>query len=72
MMSSRLHPVKVNTGRMKSAMAAKSLGFRQTAEKAEITYATFSKILKDGVCSPTFLGRIARVLGVPVWELVDR
>ena len=67
-----MNPVKINTGRVKSAMASKSLGFRQTAEKAEITYATFKRILTEGRCTSIILGRIARVLGVPVWELVDK
>lgn len=72
MMSSRVHLVKVNVGRVKSVMAARKMSQEETAKQLGISRSAFSRIFTDGKCSAFMLGRIARVLEVPVWELVDR
>lgn len=67
-----MNKIKINTGRVRSAMAAKGLGMQEMAEKIGASRSSFDKILREGRCAAFMLGRIARVLDVPVWEMVDR
>lgn len=62
--------IKIDVGRVKAEMGAKGLDVKAAAQKAEITYGSFERILKEGRCAAFVLGRIARILDVPVWELV--
>lgn len=64
--------IKINVGRIKAGMFAKALPAEVAAEKAGITQGLFRQILKEGQCTQFTLGKIARVLDIPVWELVDR
>lgn len=63
--------MKINTGRIKSTLARKGLTSEVAANEAGISQNKFSRILYQGKCDPISLGRIARVLGVEPWELVD-
>lgn len=67
-----MNKIKINVGRVKAAMAAKKMSQEETAKQLGISRSVFSRILQDGRCAAFMLGRIARVLGVQVWELVDR
>lgn len=67
-----VNKIKINTGRMRSAMAAKGLTIAAAAEQAGTSRSSFDRILREGRCAAFMLGRIARVLGVPTWELVDK
>ena len=67
-----MNKIKVNVGRVKAGMAAKGLSHEEAAKQAGTSRSSFDKILREGRCAAFMLGRIARALGVPVWELVDR
>ena len=64
--------IKINIGRVRSSMAAKGLTIEAAAEDAGISRSTFGRILKEGQCTAFTIGKIARVLNIPVWELVDK
>lgn len=64
--------IKINVGRIKSGMAAKGLTGEATAEQAGISRSSFGRILNGGWCTAFMLGKIARVLDIPVWELVAK
>lgn len=65
-----MNKVRINTGRVKSAMAAKGLDRQAVAEKIGTSRSSFEKILREGQCAAFMMGKIAGALGVPVWELV--
>lgn len=67
-----MNKVKINTGRVRSALAAKGLTIAAAAEQAGTSRSSFDRILREGRCAAFMLGRIARVLGVQPWELVDQ
>ncbi len=64
--------IKINVGRVKASMAAKGLSHEAAAEQAGISRSSFGRILNGGWCAAFMLGKIARVLDIPVWELVDK
>ena len=63
--------MKINTGRIKSTLAMKGKTNEAAANEAGITQNKFRRILYEGKCDPISLGKIARVLGVEPWELVE-
>lgn len=67
-----MNKIKINTGRVRSAMAAKQMSQEETAKQLGTSVSNLRRILTDGKCAAFMLGRIARALEVPVWELVDR
>jgi predicted DNA-binding protein (UPF0251 family) len=64
--------IKINVGRVKAGLATKKLTNEAAADQAGISRSSFGKILKEGRCAAFMLGKIARVLDIPVWELVDK
>lgn len=64
--------IRINVGRIKADMASKNLTIMEVAKQTGINRSYFGRILKDGLCSAFMLGKIAKVLGIPVWELVDK
>ena len=64
--------IRINVGRVKAGLAAKKLTIKAAAEQAGISRSSFDRILRDGLCAAFMLGKIARVLDIPVWELVDK
>ncbi len=66
-----MNKIKINSGRVRSMMAAKGLSTQAAAEKAGTSRSSFERILMEGRCAAFMLGRIARVLGVEPGELVD-
>lgn len=64
--------IKINVGRVKAGMAARGLSAQEAAAQAGTSPSSFAKILREGRCAPYMMGRIARVLGVEPWELVDK
>lgn len=64
--------IKINIGRVKAVMAAKGLTNEAAAEQAGINRSSFDRILREGHCAAFTLGKIAKVLGIPVWELVEK
>ena len=64
--------IKINVGRVRSGLATKDLTIKAAAEQAGISRSSFERILRDGLCAAFMLGKIARVLDIPVWELVDK
>ena len=67
-----MNKIKINVGRIKAVMADKHLSSESAAMLAGTTRRSFDKILREGRCAAFMLGRIARMLGVPIWELVDK
>ena len=63
--------VTVKTTEIKVGMARKNLKYKELASLAGISNTTVSTIMKRGTCSPVNAGRIARVLGVDVTELIQ-
>lgn len=64
--------VRINVGRVKSGLARKGMIPDVAAKEAGISQNKFKRILSDGKCDPISLGRIARILGLQAWELVDK
>lgn len=64
--------IRINVGRVKAGMAAEGLTNEAAAEQAGTSRSSFDRILKEGRCTAFMLGRIARVLDIPIWELVDK
>lgn len=64
--------IKINVGRVKSGLATKNLTNEDAANQAGISRSSFGRILKEGFCTAFTLGKVARVLDIPVWELVDK
>lgn len=64
--------IRINVGRIKTAMAAKGLTNETAAEQAGISRGSFDRILREGRCAAFTLGKIARVMDIPVWELVEK
>lgn len=67
-----MNKIRINVGRVKAGMAAKKMNQEEMAQALGISCGSFRRILSDGKCVAFMMGRIARVLGVPVWELVDK
>ena len=63
---------RINVGRIKAEMAKKGMSIESAAEEIGITQNRFSTILSEGKCAAFTLGKIARVLGVQAWELVEK
>lgn len=64
--------IKINVGRIRTGMADKNLTITAMAEQTGVSRSSFNRIFKDGLCAAFMLGKIARVLNIPVWELVDK
>ena len=64
--------IRINVGRIRTGMAAKDLTITAMVEKTGISRSSFDRILKDGLCTAFMIGKIAKVLDIPVWELVDK
>lgn len=67
-----LNKVRINTGRVKAGMAAKKMNREDMVQQLGISRSSFDRILREGRCAAFMLGRIARLLDIPVWELVDK
>lgn len=67
-----MNKIKINVGRVKAGLAAKGLTHEAAAQQAGISRSSFDKILREGRCAAFMLGRIARILDIPTWELVDK
>ena len=67
-----MNKIKINVGRVKASMATKNLTNEAAADQMGISRSSFGKILKEGFCTTFTLGKVARVLDIPVWELVDK
>lgn len=63
---------RINVGRIKAEMAKKGMSQEAAAEKIGITQGRFRIILSQGKCAAFTLGKIARVLGLQAWELVEK
>lgn len=64
--------IKIDVGRVKAEMAAKALSHDAAAAQLKVTRSYFDKILREGHCTAFTLGKIGRVLDIPIWELVDK
>lgn len=67
-----MNKIRINVGRVKAGLATKGLSVQEAAEQAGTTRSSFERILREGRCAAFMLGRIARVLGMQPWELVDK
>lgn len=67
-----MNKVMINVGRVKTGMATKCLSVEAIAEQVGTSRSSFERILREGRCAAFMLGRIARVLDIPAWELVDK
>lgn len=67
-----MNKIKINVGRVKAALAAKGLNHEEAAQRLGIGRPGFERILREGRCTAYMLGRIAHVLEIPTWELVDK
>lgn len=68
--TAKMSMIQIDIGRIRTSMADKGLTIEATAELIGITRGSFDRILQRGWCQAFMMGRIARVLGIPVWELV--
>lgn len=64
--------IKINVGRIRTGMADKKLTITAMAKETGISRSSFDRIFKDGLCTAFMIGKIAKVLDIPVWELVDK
>ena len=64
--------IKINVGRIRVEMAAKGLTVVATAAQLGIGHGGLNRILRGGWCRPFMAGRIARVLNIPMRELVEK
>lgn len=67
-----MRKIKINVVRIRAEMAKKGLSVEKAAEKIGVTQSRFRTILSEGKCDAFTLGKIARVLGLQAWELVER
>lgn len=61
---------QIKTELLKKALEAQKLTPEAAAEKIGVTPATLRRIIRTGDCGGIHIGKVARFLGVPVWELV--
>lgn len=64
--------IRINVGRIRTGMADKKLTITAMVAQTGISRSSFDRILKDGLCTAFMIGKIAKVLDIPVWELVDK
>lgn len=62
--------MKVKKELIKEKLKEKELTREQAAELMDIPVATLAHIMRAGACNAINLGRLAKLLDVPVWELV--
>lgn len=62
--------IRINIGRVKIAMAARGMTVEDAAKEMGIIRGSLERILREGTCAALMLGKIGRVLDIPVWELV--
>lgn len=62
--------MKIRKDLVKRGLKEKGLTRETAAELMDIPAATFARIVTTGACSAVNLGRIAKLLDIPVWELV--
>ena len=63
---------RINVGRIKAEMAKKGMSQEAAAEHIGITHVRFMNIIFLGKCDELTLGKIARVIGLHAWELVEK
>ena len=64
--------IRINVGRIRTGMADKNLTIAAMAKETGISSSSFNRIFKDGLCTAFMIGKIAKALDIPVWELVDK
>lgn len=62
--------IRINIGRVKIAMAARHMSVEEAVKQTGISRSSFDKILREGQCTAFMIGKIAKLLDIPVWELV--
>lgn len=62
--------IPVKGGLIKSELKARGLNYEQAAEDMDIPEKTLAHIIQRGTCNAINLGKIAKFLGLPIWELV--
>lgn len=60
----------IKTRYVRDLMLEKHLPLTKVAEQVGIKKESLATILRTGTCSPITAGRLARVLGIEVWELI--
>lgn len=63
--------MRVNKRKIEIAMARAELNRDEMAKKANMPVSTISNIYKRETCKPATIGRITKVLGVDVIELLE-
>lgn len=64
--------MKINKNLIKTKLEAQGLTQEEAADKFRIRREAFRVIMAYGNCDGINLGKIAKGLGVAVWELVDK
>lgn len=62
----------INTDLIRKALADQGIKQEIAAERCGMPTGTFAGALKRGSCSARTLGKLAKGLNLPVWELVKR
>lgn len=65
-----MNMIRIKTSKVFNRMDALMLTTDDLAEAIGVTTKTMSRILTQGTCFPTTMGKLAMVLGIKTWELV--
>lgn len=65
-----MNRIRIKTSKVYERMDALMLTQAELAEIIRVTPNGLDNILTRGTCYPTIIGRLAKVLGIKVWELV--
>lgn len=65
-----MNMIRIKTSKVFSRMDALMLTTDELAAAIGVSTKTMSRILTQGTCFPTTLGKLAMVLGLEPWELV--
>lgn len=65
-----MNMIMIKTSLVHARMDVMMLTTDDLAEAIGVTTKTMSRILTQGTCFPTTMGKLAMVLGIKTWELV--
>lgn len=63
-------PLQIRLDLVKKGIADKKLTRAAAAEQIGISDAALAYIMKTGACGSINLGKLAKFLGIPAWELI--
>ena len=63
--------LRISQDKVQLAMARKAMNPYDLCSAADISYAAYRRIMKEGGCKIATLGKIAQALGVDVTEIIE-